>query len=105
VAIECPGAATVRFGVRPGLRLETPRIETADRLYTVGLNAAESPPPNGDYPAARRQAIALMVAYLTAERGLTPEDAYALVAACGDLEFGGPASAVVLASVPRAVLD
>jgi amidase len=105
VAIECAGAANVRFGVRPGLALATPRIETADRLYTVGLDAAATPPPNGDYPAARRQAVTLMFAYLTEERGLAPDEAYALVSASVDLEFGGPAGAVVLASVPRAALD
>ena len=46
-----------------------------------------------------------MFAYLTEERGLAPDEAYALVATGVDLEFGGPAGAVVLASVPRAALD
>ena len=31
VAIECAGSATVRLDMRPGMALETPRIETADR--------------------------------------------------------------------------
>ncbi len=93
-AIECPGFATVRLDLRKGLALETPRIETPDRLYTIGLK------DEFDYAAARRQAIALMFAYLTGERGLSPEDAYILCAARVDLEFGGPASAIVLASLP-----
>ena len=45
-----------------------------------------------------------MFHYLTAERGLTAEDAYILFSAAVDLTFGGPAAAVVLASVPLDVL-
>ena len=98
VAIECAGAATVRLDVRPGLRLMTPRIETPDRLYTIGLDASR------DYGVARRQALSLLLAYLTTERSLTGPEAMTLVGACADLAFGGPAAAVVLASVPWAAL-
>ena len=99
VAIECAGASTVRLDVRKGLPLDTPRIETRDHLYTVGLA------PRADYLGAKRQAAELMLAYLTAERGLSPADACAVMSACVDLEFGGPAGAVVLASVPLAIFD
>jgi amidase len=94
VSIECAGTATVRLGVRKGLDLLMPRIETLERLYVIGL--AE----RGDYTAGRRHACDQMFNYLTEERHLTPEDAYVLFSAAVDLSFGGPAGAVVLASVP-----
>jgi amidase len=94
VAIECAGSATVRLGRRPGLRLETPRIETADRLNVIGLDAGR------DYDAARRQAARLLYAYLTDEARLTPQEAYAFIAARGDLSLGGPAGTIVVGSVP-----
>jgi amidase len=97
VAIECPGTATVRLGVRKGLNLRTPRIESPERHYCVGLGAP------GDYETARTMAVLLLYGYLTKERGLTAEEAYAVISAVGDLEFGGPVSAVVLASVPVSV--
>jgi amidase len=99
VSIECPGTATVRLGVRKGLRLQTPRIESPERLYVIGLGEGT------DFNAARQQAVDLLHAYLTAERGLTAEESYALISAAGDLEFGGPVNAIVLASVPRAALE
>ncbi|MDQ3695764.1 MAG: acetamidase/formamidase family protein [Chloroflexota bacterium] len=99
VAIECAGAATVRLAVRPGLRLVTPRLETPDRLFVVGLDAGR------DYHVARQQALSLLFAYLTEERGLAGDEAITLIAARGDLAFGGPAAAVVLANVPWNVLD
>lgn len=98
IAIECAGAATVRLGIRPGVRLTTPRLETAERSYVIGLDAGR------DYGRARQQALHLLFAYLTEERGLAAAEALGLIAAAGDLEFGGPAAAVVLASVPWDVL-
>lgn len=98
VSIECAGAATVRLGVRKGLDLQMPRIETPDRLYTIGLGE------RGDYSSARRHACDQMFNYLTEQRALTPEDAYLLFSAAVDLSFGGPAGAVALASVPLDVL-
>lgn len=95
IAIEAPGTATVRLGVRKGLTLPTPRIESPERTYVVGL--AEYP----DFAAARVQAVQLLFDYLVAERGFTPDEAFALVSAVGDIEFGGPASAIVLASAPN----
>lgn len=98
VSIECPGTATVHLGVRKGLKLETPRIESPDRFYTVGLC------DDCDYDCSRKQAIGLMFEYLTKERGLSEEDAYVICSAAVDLEYGGPAAAVTLASVPFEVL-
>ncbi len=98
VSIECPGTATVRLGVRKGLKLKTPRIEAPDRFYTIGLG------DDVDFEASRLQAIALMFDYLTQERGLSQGDAYVICSAVVDLEYGGPAAAVTLASVPLDVL-
>lgn len=97
-SIECAGAATVRLDLVKGLRLETPRIENADTVYTVGL--AE----RADWAAARAQAIRLMFAYLTGDAGMTADEAYLVTSACVDLTFGGPAGAVAVASCPRAVM-
>ena len=94
VAIECAGAATVRLDVRPGLRLETPRIETAERVFVLGLN------DRGDYGAARRQAARLLFELLTREAELTPREAYTFISARGDLTLGGPAGTIVVASAP-----
>ena len=94
VAIECAGSATVRLDVRPGLSLESPRIETADRIFVMGLS------PCGDYRAARLQAARLLYELLTREAGLTPWEAYAVISARGDLTLGGPAGTNVLGSVP-----
>jgi acetamidase/formamidase len=71
IAIECAGSATVRLDVRPGLNLESPRIETADRIFVMGLSAW------GDYGAARLQAARLLYELLTRELELTPWEAYA----------------------------
>ena len=97
VAIECAGSATVRLNVRPGLNLESPRIETADRIYVIGLSSC------GDYGAARLQAARLLYEFLTGEVGLTSREAYALISARGDLTLGGPAGTIVLGSIPRPV--
>jgi amidase len=94
VAIECAGSATVRLDMRPGMALETPRIETADRIFVTGLS------PCGDYGAARLQAARLLYELLTREGALTPWEAYAIISARGDLTLGGPAGTIVLGSVP-----
>jgi amidase len=95
VAIECAGSATVRLDVRPGMVLETPRIETADRIFVIGLSAC------GDYGAARRQAARLLYELLTREAELSPREAYVVLSALGDLALGGPAGTIVLGSVPK----
>ncbi len=99
VAIECAGSATVRLDVRPGMALETPRIETADRIFVIGLSAC------GDYGAARLQAARLLYELLTREAELTPREAYVVISARGDLTLGGPAGTIVLGSVPRVIGD
>lgn len=98
IAIECAGSATVRLGVRRGLALETPRIETAGRRYVLGVA------PRGEYFTARSQAIRLLYEMLTAEDGLTPREAHIVISAQGDLALGGPAGMLVLGSVPTRVM-
>lgn len=95
IAIECAGSATVRLGIRRGLSLETPRIETADRRYVMGIA------PRGEYLTARTQAARLLFELLTREGGLTPREAHISISARGDLTLGGPAGMIVLGSVPR----
>ena len=99
VSIECAGAATVRLSVERHLDIQMPRIVSGGRLHTIGLA------DRGNYVAARRHAADQLFNYLTEERRLTPEDAYILFSATADLTFGGPAGAVVLASIPLDVLD
>jgi amidase len=95
VAIECAGSATVRLDVRPGLKLESPRIETVDHVYVMGQSACR------DYGAARLQAARLLYELLTQEANFTPREAYVFISARGDLTLGGPAGTIVLGSVPR----
>jgi amidase len=99
IAIECAGSATVRLDVRSRMALETPRIETPDRIFVIGLS------PCGDYSAARLQAARLLYELLTREAELTPREAYIVISARGDLTLGGPAGTIVLGSVPRAIVD
>src|SRR5215208_5747454 len=98
IAIECAGSATVRLDVRPGMVLETPRIETADRIVVMGLS------PFGDYGAARLQAARLLYELLTRETQLTPWEAYAVISAGGDLSLGGPAGTIVLGGISRSCI-
>jgi amidase len=95
VSIECPGEATVRLGVRKGLRLITPRIEHPDRIFTIGLR------PKGHFDDARDDALDRMWEFLTGEAGCTPDEAYRLCSAVVDVHLGGPAGMVVLASIER----
>src|SRR5215217_2823159 len=97
VAIECAGAATVRLDVRPGMILETPRIETTERTFVMGLSAC------GDYGAARLQAARLLYEFLTEEAGFTRREAYIFISARGDLTLGGPAGTIILGSVPKVI--
>lgn len=94
IALECVGSATVRLGVRPGLRLETPRIETADRRYVLGIA------PRGDYLTARAQAVRLLFELLLHEGGLTPRETHIFLSARADVALGGPAGMIVVGSVP-----
>ncbi len=95
VAIECSGAATIRLGLRKGLALSAPRIESPHRVYTVGISA------DRDYRVAAHLATDQMLKLLTHDAGYTIEDSYVIFSAAVDLELGGPAAAVVTASIDR----
>jgi len=97
VAIEAPGVATVRLDVRKGLSFPGPRVESPERTYVLGMDG----PPTYNLDAARTQAAERLFAYLTEERGLTLDEAHTLIAAAGDIELGGPASAIAVASAPN----
>jgi hypothetical protein len=60
--------------------------------------------PRGQYLDARAQAVRLLFALLINEAGLSPRDAHIVISAVGDIQLGGPAGMIVLASVPRWVL-
>lgn len=98
VAIECAGSATVRFELRPDLKLRMPRVTSPERLYVIGIA------DNRDCADAARVAIREMYRLLTLEAGIPDGDAHLIVSAAVDLEFGGPASAIVLASIARDLL-
>lgn len=98
IAIECAGSATVRFDLRPDLELSMPRVASPERLYVIGIA------DNRDCADAARVAIREMYQLLTLEAGVPEGDAQLIVSAAVDLEFGGPASAIVLASVPLALI-
>jgi amidase len=99
VAIEAPGVATVRLGMRPGLALPGPRVESPERTYVMGFD----PGPTYSLEAARSRAVDNLYAMLTEERGFSLEEAQLLIAGAADIELGGPACAIVLASVPNDV--
>jgi amidase len=99
VAIECSGAAVVRFGLRKGLELSAPRIETLERIYTIGISDRR------DYSIAASLATDQMFRILVDEAGYSLEDSYVIFSAAVDLEFGGPAAAVVLSSISRDLVE
>jgi amidase len=98
IALECPGHATVRFGLHQGMEIPTPRIETAERVYVLGIA------PRGHYLEARAQAVRLLFEFVIKEGGLSPRDAHVVMSAVGDIQLGGPAGMIVLGSVPRWVV-
>jgi hypothetical protein len=59
------------------------------------------PGPTYSLDVARDRAVDNLYAMLTEERGFDPEEAQLLIAAAADIELGGPACAIVLASVPN----
>lgn len=98
IALECAGHATVRFGLHPGMPLPTPRIETPERVYVLGIAS------RGQFLEAREQAVRLLFELVTKEGGLSARDAHIIISAVGDIQLGGPAGMIVLGSVPRWVM-
>jgi acetamidase/formamidase len=78
-AIEAALWGKFQFNVRKDMRLLWPRAETPDEIMTMGFDP--------DLNRAAEMAIREMVAYLVAERHMTPEDAYMLCSMAVDLQI------------------
>lgn len=98
VALEMTATVTVRFELRDGAGIEWPRIESPDRLMVVG-----SARPMED---AARIANAELIAWLAADHGLDPLDAYQLLTQAGGLYVGNMVDTTysLVASIARAHL-
>jgi amidase len=77
--VECAATARLRFAVLPR-PLARPRIETGEALHIVGFGP--------DLDTAARDAVEQGIAFLAAEKGMDPEDAYMLLSLVGDLVIG-----------------
>jgi formamidase len=95
VAIEVAGEVTVRFALEPGpswpLRFpsfETPARQERRSFATIGLPVDEDGRNESlDLTLATRNAILEMIAWLTATRDLSREQAYVLVSVAADLRL------------------
>jgi acetamidase/formamidase len=96
-AIETNLTGTFRFTVRKDLKLRWPRAETPTHFMTMGLHE--------DLNEAARRAAKEMIDYLTAERGLSRDDAYMLTSAAVDLHVTQVVDGVkgVHALLPKAI--
>ena len=85
-AIECPGQATFRLGLRKNTGLKWPRYTTkGDEKPTKGYHAATGIAP--DLMTATKSAVKNMLDYLTKQYGLTREEAYVLCSVAADLRI------------------
>ncbi len=85
-AIECPGTARFRFGLKKGSRLGWPRYfcrgdEMAGRGYYTSTGIGS------DLMAATKDSVRSMIAHLTESYGLTREEAYVLCSISADLKI------------------
>jgi acetamidase/formamidase len=83
-AIECPGTARFRFGVRKNARLKWPRYSTRGeerRDYYVATGIAK------DLMTAAKESVRNMLSYLTTAYGLKKEAAYVLCSVAADLRI------------------
>ncbi len=96
-AIETNLTGVFRFAVRKDMKLRWPRAETPTHVIAMGLDE--------DLDAAARLAVKEMIAYLTAEHGLSRDDAYMLASAAVDLHVTQVVDGVkgVHAMLPKAV--
>jgi amidase len=79
-AVEIGADVTVRVDVAPGMSLEWPWIETADRIMSTSADL--------DFATARRDVVESMMRALEHQLGLEPAEALALISAVGDLRVG-----------------
>jgi len=97
-AMEIAADVTVRIDLQPGLSLEAPWIETADRLMSTAASL--------DFATARREVIEAMMRALEHQLGLEPAEALALISAVGDLRVGqafGGMEMTLRLEMPRAL--
>jgi amidase len=88
---ECAGSVLVRFEIRKGSRLSSPRVESARGISFLGSDQHE-------LYVAKQHAIQAAWRFLVDECGSEQHRAFALTSGLLRLEFGGPAGANVLAS-------
>ncbi len=97
-AMEIGADVTVRVDVAPGLNIDAPWIETADRLMSTSANL--------DFATARRDVIEHMMRALEQQLGLEPAEALALISAVADLRVGqafGGMELTLRLEVPRSL--
>jgi acetamidase/formamidase len=96
-AIETNLTGVFRFTVRKDMKLRWPRAETPSHIVTMGLHES--------LDEAARRATREMIDYLTAERGLSRDDAYMLTSAAADLHVTQVVDGVkgVHAMLPKAI--
>jgi acetamidase/formamidase len=98
-AIETNLTGVFRFTVRKNMKLRWPRAETPTHVITMGLHE--------NLDEAARRATKEMIDYLTAERGLSRDDAYMLSSAAVDLHITQVVDGVkgVHAMLPKAIFE
>ena len=96
-AIETNLTGVFRFTVRKNMKLRWPRAETPTQYITMGFHES--------LDEAARRATKEMIDYLTAERGLSRDDAYMLTSAAVDLHVTQVVDGVkgVHAMLPKAI--
>jgi acetamidase/formamidase len=83
-AIECPGSATFRFGLKKGASLGLPRFfSTGDEKSKKGYYSATGIAP--DLMSATKLAVRNMIDYLANQYGLKREEAYILSSVAADI--------------------
>jgi acetamidase/formamidase len=83
-AIECPGEATFRFGLKKDTGLKVPRYSApGEERPRKGYHVTTGIGP--DLMEASRGAVKEMLDYLTSEHGLARKDAYILCSVAADL--------------------
>jgi acetamidase/formamidase len=108
--IETPMNATLRLTLRKGRSIPAPQFETPGPL-TPSVRSSRFYGTTGvgpDLYRASQDAVRAMIDHISAEYGLTREDAYVLSSLCVDLKISEIVDAgqyIVSALVPLSVFD
>lgn len=78
-AVEAPMRFIVELNVIKGKKIQEPQYETDDYYATTGFDTT--------IDGAAKKAVKYMVNYLVEEKGMEPNDAYALCSLAGDLHI------------------